>query len=649
VRVSIDVTNVALLIGAAVVIVAILAVRLSYRIGLPGLLVYLALGLLLGEAGAGIRFDDAGLANTLGLIALALILAEGGLTTQWRDIKNSVPVAIALSTIGIAVTVGVVAAAAHWLLGVEWRLALLLGAVLAPTDAAAVFSVLRRLPLPPRLAGVLEAESGFNDAPAVILVVLFSTGSLNQPLTLGATVAFELVVGAVIGIIIGPIGGYTLRRAALPAAGLYPIAALALTMAAYASATLLHASGFMAVYVAALVLGNSGLPHRAATRGFAESIAWLAQIGLFLMLGLLASPADLPREVLPALLIGTVLVLIARPLAVVTSAAPYELMRGLARRWGADGAGRPRTEGRLLRFVRGRRGAHEPDGRRAEEPERAPGRPEPAPSREERAPEPPAGESRPPGREPGRPERAAGPPERAPHRPERSPDRRHRLTRDVDQRPLDRPGEPERRPPRRPPRLPVWARRPERAEPSPVEGARPTPGRWWREQIFVSWAGLRGAVPIVLATVPVTAEIAGSNRLFAQVFVIVVVFTLLQGPTLPALTRWCGVAAPAEAMELDVEAAPLGVIAADLLEVRIPEESKLHGVEIFELRLPRETAITLIVRDERSFVPSPSTVLRAGDELLVIAGQGTREAAERRLRAVSRAGRLAAWLGERGD
>lgn len=174
-------------------------------------------------------------------------------------------------------------------------------------------------------------------------------------------------------------------------------------------------------------------------------------------------------------------------------------------------------------------------------------------------------------------------------------------------------------------------------------------GSWWREQVFVSWAGLRGAVPIVLATVPVSAEVPGADRLFAQVFIIVVVCTLIQGPTLPAFTRWCRVAAPAEAVDLDVEAAPLEVIAADLLEVKIPPESKLHGVEIFELRLPAEAAITLIVRDGRSFVPDPSTVLRAGDELLVVAGQGAREATERRLRAVSRAGRLATWLGERGD
>ena len=152
-----------LLVGAAVVLAAIVAARVAHGIGLPGLLLFLGLGLALGEAGVGVRFDNAGLAEALGLSALVLILAEGGLTTNWAHVRAAAPAALSLATVGVVVSVLVVVAAARWLLGLGWREALLLGAVLAPTDAAAVFSVLRKLPLPPRLAGMLEGESGLND------------------------------------------------------------------------------------------------------------------------------------------------------------------------------------------------------------------------------------------------------------------------------------------------------------------------------------------------------------------------------------------------------------------------------------------------------------------------------------------------------
>jgi NhaP-type Na+/H+ and K+/H+ antiporter len=485
VRVKLDLW---LLLGSIVIIAAIVAVRVAHRSGLPSLLLYLALGLLLGESGFGIRFDDPLVAQTLGLAALVLILAEGGLTTRWRDVREGVPAAIALAIVGTAVSIAVVAAAAHWLLGTGWQLAVLLGAVLAPTDAAAVFSVLRRLPLPARLSGILEAESGFNDAPVVILVM---------GLVMAAQLVYELAVGAVLGFALGRVGAYALRRVALPASGLYPIAVLALTVGAYGATATLHASGFLATYVCALVLGNSPLPHRPATRGFAEGLAWLAQIGLFIMLGLLASPSTLPPQIVPALVYGFVLALVARPLSVLFSTPFFGLS--------------------------------------------------------------------------------------------------------------------------------------------------------WREKAFLSWAGLRGAVPIVLAAVTMAAGVHGSEDLFAQVFIIVVVFTALQGPALPWVARALRVTVSGSTREIDVEAAPLEELHADLLEVRIPADSRLDGVEIFELRLPVGAAITLIVRNGRSFVPEPTTRLQAGDALLVVATSAARRTAERRLRAVSRRGKLAGWYGESGD
>ncbi|WP_219459928.1 potassium/proton antiporter [Nonomuraea rhizosphaerae] len=494
-----------LLIGAVIVIAAIGSVRIAHRSGLPSLLLFLGLGLILGESGFGIPFDNPEVAQQIGLTALAVILAEGGLTTNWSHVRRSVPLALVLATVGVAVSIVVVALAVQGLLGFEQNAALILGAVLASTDAAAVFSVLRRLPLPSRLAGALEAESGFNDAPTVIAVMLLS-GSMTAPQpTVGSFLlqtGIELLIGGAVGLAVGPAGAYALRRVALPASGLYPIAVLSLTFVSYGGAVLLHGSGFLAVYLTALILGNSRLPHRAATRGFAEGAAWLAQIGLFVMLGLLASPREMPSAIVPGLIAGTVLVLLARPLSVVISAGVT----------------------RLLRFDRTN----------------------------------------------------------------------------------------------------------------------------WREQAFLSWAGLRGAVPIVLATIPWAAGVEGSKDIFNEVFVIVMVFTLVQGPTLPFVARLLGVAAPGEAHDLSVESAPLEELKADLLQVKIPSGSQLHGVEIFELRLPSQAQITLVVRDGKSFVPAGSTRLRADDQLLVVATAAVRDQVERRLRAVSRRGKLAGWYGERG-
>jgi cell volume regulation protein A len=266
---------------------------------------------------------------------------------------------------------------------------------------------------------------------------------------------------------------------------------------AFASASLLHTSGFVAVYLCGLALGNAALPHRAASLGFAEGMASLAQIGLFVMLGLLVSPERLPGAVGPALLIGLALLLLARPLSVAASL--------------------------------------------------------------------------------------------------------------------------------------VWFRMP------------------WAQQVFVSWAGLRGAVPIVLATFPLTADVPGALFVFDTVFVLVVVFTLVQGSSLPWVARRLGIATPVTPREVQVESAPLEELDADLMQMTIPPGSRLHGVYLPELRLPEDAAVVLIVRGGRSFVPDENTRLMRGDQALLVSARRSRAEAERRLRAVSRAGRLASWRGESGQ
>ena len=536
-----------LLAGAGTVIAAIVAARLAHTLGLPALLVFLGLGLALGESGAGIQFSDARVAEVLGLCALVLILAEGGLTTNWAHARPAMGGAMLLATLGVVVATAVVAGCAHWLLGFGWRSALLLGAVLAPTDAAAVFSVLRRLPLPPLLSGMLEGESGLNDPPSVLAVTLLSSAGAAAGHAAGGAhhtsawliagqVAWELIGGLAIGLVTGLVGGFLLRRAALPSSGLYPVAVLGLIVAVYGAASVAAASGFLAVYVTAVVLGNARLPHNSATRGFAEGVGWLAQIGLFVMLGLLASPSRLPAQILPALLVGLVAVLLARPAAVAGSMLPLRLGRAWPGRF-------PRWE---------------------------------------------------------------------PH-PRRGPHWRIRARRVV-----------------------------------PVRTAPARAGVTWREQAFLSWAGLRGAVPIVLTTIPLGAAVPGATRLFDIVFIVVIVCTMLQGPTLPWVARRLRVAAPAEPLEIEVEAAPLEELHADLLQVEVPEGSRLQGVEVYELRLPSTANLALIVRDSASLVPGPTTVLRIGDRLLIVCPANVRSQAERRLRAVSRSGKLAGWFGEHG-
>jgi cell volume regulation protein A len=290
----------ALLVGALVVLASALAVRVSTRLGLPSLLVYLGLGVVLGESVIGLRFDDAELTRILGICALVIILAEGGLTTRWVAVRDAVPRSILLSTLGVAVSIAVTGGVAVLALDISWRTGFLLGAVVSSTDAAAVFSTLRGLGLPRRVTATLELESGLNDAPVVILVVLLSSDTLMSLPAAGLLLVYELVAGAAIGIGIGVVGAWVLRRSALPASGLYPLATIAFCVLAYAGADVAHASGFLAVYVAGLVLGNARLPHRRAMLGFAEGLAWLSQIGLFVLLGLLVSPPRLPEVLVPA-------------------------------------------------------------------------------------------------------------------------------------------------------------------------------------------------------------------------------------------------------------------------------------------------------------------------------------------------------------
>lgn len=485
-----------LLVSSLILIVCVAAVRLATTSGLPTLLLYLAIGLAVGNQGLGIDFTSEQMAQVLGYSALVLILVEGGLTTRWESIRPSVGPALSLATVGVLVSVGAVAVALHQVLGTDWRVSLLIGAILASTDAAAVFSVLRVVPLPRRISGVLEAESGFNDAPVVLLVTALSM-QIAHPAeaepwwVLGLHAGVELAGGAVIGLAVGWLGGRLMRLLAQGTSGLFSIGIVSLGVLAFATASVAHTSGFIACYLAALVLGNMDLPHRQSVSGFAEALGWLAQIGLFVMLGMLANPSGFIDQVPRAIIAGLVLLLLGRPLSVLVSLAPF--------------------------------------------------------------------------------------------------------------------------------------------------------GFRWQELTFLSWAGLRGAVPVVLATVPMTTRAPHTGWIFDLVFMLVVIFTLVQAPLLPWMARALKVTEPSRATGVLVESVPLEQMGAEMLEVFVTPGSKLAGTEVYELRLPRRANVSLVVRGEDTFVPDAHTRLWTGDQLLVVTPGTARARTEERLEAVSRHGRLAGW------
>jgi len=486
------------LFGSLILLASVLAARLGARLGLPSLLIFLGLGIAVGEAG--LQFSDARLAHSLGFIALVFILGEGGFTTRWSQIKNALAPAILLATVGVAASVAAIACFGYFVLGFDVSSSILLGAITSPTDAAAVFSVLRRVPLPTRVRAILEAESGFNDAPIVLLVSsatawALGNGPTGGPLLLTAMVVGELVGGLALGFVIGWVGVQVMRRVALPASGLYPLAAMGWVFLAYGASVAVHLSGFAAVYVAAVLLGNSELPHRHATQSFAEGMGWVAQIGLFVMLGMLADTFAMTwTTALLGIAIGAFATLVARPLSVLICTA--------------------------------------------------------------------------------------------------------------------------------------WFKVP------------------WREQAFVSWAGLRGAVPIIMATVPLATGAPGAVGLFNTVFVFVVAFTLLQAPTLGLLARVLGVSSGADATEVEFEFAPLDTIKADMLQVHVAEGSKLHGVAVREIRLPKNSVVSLVVRGEEPFTPKPDDLIQTGDDLLIVTTARDRGRVEARFKALSKHGRLAGWRPE---
>lgn len=324
-------TAIALVTMGVLMGLSALTSRFSGRLGVPLALLFLVIGMLAGESGVGLQFESYALTFKLGTVALVLILFDGGLNTPQAVVKAGLKPAALLATFGVVLT-AVLMAVAAWLLGVDARHAALLGAIVSSTDAAAVFSVLRGsgIQLRKRVGVTLELESGLNDPMAVILTV-----TCTRFLVTGEEPSWELVWVVVRELGVGLAAGYgiglgtraLLKRARLSAAGLYPVVTIALAFLAYSTPTLIGGSGFLAVYVAAVIVGNSSLPYRAGILRVHDAAAWVAQVGMFLVLGLLVSPRRLVDVALLGLILGLVLAAVARPVAVLACLLPFRYPR----------------------------------------------------------------------------------------------------------------------------------------------------------------------------------------------------------------------------------------------------------------------------------------------------------------------------------
>ncbi|NKI35956.1 potassium/proton antiporter [Wenzhouxiangella sp. XN79A] len=457
-----------LTVAGVLILISVLFSRPSEKIGVPAVLLFLGLGLLAG-AWLPEPFSDYDLAFRVGTVGLVLILFDGGLNTPWRTAREHLAPAAVLATLGVVGTAGLVAVAGR-LLGLSWIEALLVGAIVSSTDAAAVFSALRgsNVQLRRRVGATLELESGLNDPMAVILTLTL-TGVLLAPETFSATgflmkILTQLAIGLAAGLLIGFFGQQLLRRIRVPAAGLYPALTLALALLAFGVPTLFMGSGFLAVYVAALVLGNQRMPYRAGILRVHDALAWLGQITMFLVLGLLAVPGLLAESGLRGLILGLVLALLARPLVVWLCLLPF----------------------------------------------------------------------------------------------------------------------------------------------------RYTP----RETGFVAWTGLRGAVPILLASVPVMSGVAGGEGLFHLVFFVVVINALIPGATVRWAVGWFGVERGGQARPPPV----LEITATESLPVRvisflIDPVALVAGSRAGDLPLPEGADILLLVRDGRVLPVNESTRLEPGDHV----------------------------------
>jgi potassium/hydrogen antiporter len=462
------------LVAGALLAAGLLASLVAGRLRVPSLLLFLGIGMLAGSDGFGwLDFSDYELAQTVGILALALILYEGGLASGWQEIRPVFLPAFSLATVGTLITAVIVGFGASVLFDMSLLQGLLIGAIVSSTDGAAIFAVLRGSTLRRRLARTLEGEAGMNDPVAVLLVTGFISW-IQQPdynaLDMLVAIAEELVIGGAVGLAVGLLAVRMLRQVSLASAGLYPVASLAFAALAFGGADMLHGSGFLAVYLAGLVIGSSATPARRTITTFHDGLAWVAQLGMFLVLGLLVFPSDFGGVWLEGLILAFVLVFVARPIATFASTV------GL--------------------------------------------------------------------------------------------------------------------------------------------------GFSFNERIALGWAGLRGAVPVVLATFPVIEGIDGAREFFDIVFFAVLVSTLLQGTTFEWLSARLGVTTNEAAIPTPfTDPTTARRMGAEIAEFPVAADDAVAGRLVRELGLPREALLNVIIRGEQAIPPRGSTRIEAGDRLHVLVRQ----------------------------
>lgn len=461
-----------LLITGLLLAISVAATRASNRFGVPALILFMAVGMLAGSDGpGGIAFTDAAAAQLIGVVALIYILFSGGLDTDWPIIKPVLTEGLILANAGVLVSTIIAAAGARLILGFDWSLALLLGAIVSSTDAAAVFSVMRTrgIHLKHRLEPLIELESGSNDPIAVFLTIGLTQLLINPQssiLDLVPAFIFQMVLGTAGGYAFGRLMIWVINRIRLQQEGLYVVLTMALTLLTYGFTALIGGNGFLAVYLAGIVLGNANIVHKRSILRFHDGVAWLSQIAMFLILGLLVFPSQLPAVAGQGLAMALWLVFVARPLSVM-----------IAIGW-----------------------------------------------------------------------------------------KRRSLT----------------------------------------------------QLLMISWAGLRGAVPIVLATFPLLAGVPDAPLLFNLVFFIVLVSVLVQGISISWIARRLGVMSTQPEQVDSHLFVPDVSGASQILEAHIPPDSALVGKSLIDADLPRGLLVVQIQRSEGYIIPNGSTVFAPNDRLVLL-------------------------------
>ncbi|MEK5143213.1 potassium/proton antiporter [Paenibacillus jamilae] len=459
--------NLIVLLLSSLLLVGVLTTKFSSRFGMPALVLFIAVGMVLSQF---IYFDNAFITQLVGILALIVILFEGGMQTKFADVKPVIRPALSLSTFGVIITTVVIGVCAKFILGVSWMESMLFGAIVGSTDAAAVFSVLGGKNIKKRITSTLEAESGSNDPMAVFLTVTLIELIHHPEQSIWIHILlflWEMGFGLVVGFVLGRIGVYAINKMNFDSSGLYPVMALAFAVLTYAAASLLEASGLLAVYVMAIVLGNSDLTYKRSIIHFNNGFAWMVQIMMFVLLGLLVFPDQLLGIAWQSLALSFILMLVARPIGVFLS----------------------------LLFSR----------------------------------------------------------------------------------------------------------------------------YSVREKTLLSWAGLRGAVPIVLATYPLLDEMDVGPLFFNVVFFVVLTSAIIQGTTISWLAVKLGLMDPNETSSPSLlELVSLGKTTSEINHIQVQKGMSIAGKAIQDIQLPEDILFTAIIRNEQIIAPRGTTVIEPGDTLYVL-------------------------------